>query len=119
MTLSRWSRVVETAEGTGEVRRDGERVAEVSYSLRVEIKEVVAKTFGGIPKARWGQERSINGNISVSGGDICTGDHSMASSGLLTLVMDDGRELAFHVVEHDPVRGEYLIRGSGDFRQTG
>jgi len=82
----------------------------------VELEEIIAKTFGGKPKARLGENKHITGRISISDGNIAIGEGTEDASDTLTLLMEDGREVDFYIVEHDQEGSEHLIRGKGDFR---
>ncbi len=118
MTLSRWRKVVETPEGTGQVSTENRVVAAVSYALRVEVEELVAKSFAGEPKSILRQDKFITGTMSVSDGDVNLGQSAEAAPSSLTLLLEDGRAVAFEVVHPDSGDGEYVIRGIGDFRQA-
>lgn len=118
MTLSRWRKVVETPEGTGRVTRGDDLVAKVAYALSVEQEELVARSFSGAPKAVLGQTRHVTGKISVSDGDLGPVQTTEASSGALTLLLEDGRALDFVVVDSDSGDSGYLIRGTEDLRQA-
>ncbi|MEE8469977.1 MAG: hypothetical protein V3S51_01465 [Dehalococcoidia bacterium] len=99
------------------MRFEGKAIAKVGYSLHVELEDLVAKTFNGRPKALLRQTKFITGRISVSEGDFGLGIAVQDSPDALTLLMDDGRELDFHIVDPALNGSEYLIQGSGDFRQ--
>jgi hypothetical protein len=119
MTLSRWRKVVETPEGLGQVSRGGTVVAAVRYALRVEVEELVAKTFGGHPKAQLGQRTLVTGRISISEGDPGHPAVGVTPAETMTLLLEDGRALDFSIIDADAGSGEYVIEGSGDFRHSG
>lgn len=118
MTFSRWRKVIESPKGVGHVSLDNKPIAKVGYSLSVELEDLVAKTFGGKPKAYLKQTKFITGKISIMQGDI---EHDIGvhdSSAQPTLLLEDERELDFRIVEPEPGGSEYEIQGIGDFRPT-
>jgi hypothetical protein len=116
MTFSRWRKVIESPDGVGRVSLDNKAIAEVGYSLSVELEDLVAKTFGGKPKAYLKQTKFITGNISVIQGNIEHDIIAQGPSAQLTLLLEDRRELDFRIVEPEPGGSEYEIQGIGDFR---
>lgn len=118
MTFSRWKKLLEEPEGTGQVRTEDETIDGVSFSLRVEAEELVAKTFAGKPKARLLETKSVTGRIQIpDGSESLLLPKQGKSSRPLTLVLDDGRELDFEIVERHSRSAEYIVRGIADIRR--
>ena len=118
MTLSRWRKPIETPYGAGQVSREGIVVATVNYALSVEVEELVAKTFGGQPKARLSERTVITGTVSVTDGDLGNDPDTGAASDVLTLLLEDGRALDFELAGPDSGDRVYSIRGTGDIRRV-
>ena len=118
MTISRRREVVETLQGTGEVLKELQVMAKVSYSLRIEKEEVYTRTFDGKDEHMLDQ-KFLSGCISPLDGNLeaRTGTSSTPDA-LLALTLEDGRRFQFEVVEHDAVSGEYRITGVGSFDVT-
>jgi hypothetical protein len=116
VTFSRWKKLLEEPKGTGQVRTEDETVDGVSFSLRVEAEELVAKTFAGKPKARLIERKTVTGRIQIPEGSALVLKHG-ESSGPLTLVLNDGRELDFEIVERHSRSAEYIIKGIADIRR--
>ena len=118
MTISRRREVVETLRGTGEVLRDTQVIAKTRYSLRIEKEEVYTRTFDGRDEHMLDQKflsgciSPLDGSLEAHAGTPPTSDAALA------LTLEDGRQFRFEVVEHDPVSGEYRIRGVGSFDAT-
>ena len=118
MTLHKRDRkLIEAPEGRGQVLKEGKVVAEVSYTLFVEMLETGAKSFG-IPKETRLKHKSVTGKISVTDGNITLAPNAAGLSGPFLLVMQDRREVYFFIDSHstkaNPVRQEYEIQGSGN-----
>jgi len=115
LTFSRWRKPVESLEGNGSVRVRGEVAAMVRYRLNVEVEDLVAKDFSGDPKALIKQMQVVSGTIALLEGTIDppAADRVDAS---LTLLLEDGRELDFHIVRWEARDGEYLIQGDSELR---
>jgi hypothetical protein len=118
MTLSKGSReVLETPKGTGYVRRENQVVARVSYDLCVEIVEMFARPFRPGKQARLAH-KVVTGVLSVLEGELAPPGSPGARSGPFTLVMQDSREVDFHVdrftPESRPTRQQCTISGSGN-----
>jgi hypothetical protein len=115
VTFSRWRKPVESLEGNGRVSVRGEIAAMVHYRLDVEIEDLMAKTFSGEPKALIRQTQVVSGTITLLEGTIDppVADRVGAS---LTLLLEDGRELDFHLMSWEARDGDYLIQGDGELR---
>jgi hypothetical protein len=118
MTLHKRDRkLIEAPEGRGQVLKEGKVVAEVSYTLFVEMLETGAKSFG-IPKETRLKHKSVTGKISVTDGNITLAPNAAGLSGPFLLVMQDSREVYFFIdsrsTRANPVRPEYEIQGSGN-----
>jgi hypothetical protein len=118
MTLHKRDRkLIEAPEGRGQVLKEGKVVAEVSYTLFVEMLETGAKSFG-IPKETRLKHKSVTGKISVTDGNITLAPNAAGLSGPFLLVMQDSREVYFFIdsrsTRANPVRQEYEIQGSGN-----
>ncbi len=118
MTFSHWTRVVETPEGNGKVLREAEAIADVKYSLNVEVEELIVKSFSMKPKGKVNETNKITGKISATNGDLSSIAKSSDASTQFTLSLADGREIDFSFVESEPVDGAYLIQCAEDFRQS-
>jgi len=118
MTLHKRGRqLLEAPEGTGQVLQENKRVAQVSYTLLVEMLETGAKSFG-IPKETRLKHKSVSGKILVLEGNITLAADPAGLSGPFILVMQDGRKVDFFIDSHasgtDRNRQEYEIQGSGN-----
>jgi hypothetical protein len=118
MTLHKRGRqLIEAPEGTGQVLKEGKKVAKVSYTLFIEMLETGAKSFG-IPKETRLKHKSVSGKISVLDGNITLAANAAGLSGPFILVMQDGREVDFFIDSRssrtDPAQQEYEIQGSGN-----
>jgi len=118
MTLHKRGReLTEAPQGTGQVLKEGKKVANVSYALFVETLETGAKSFG-IPKETRLKHKSVSGKISVLDGDIKLAADAAGLAGPFVLVMQDGRKVDFFIDSRssttDPARQEYEIQGSGN-----
>ena len=118
MTLHKRDRqLIEAPEGTGQVLKEGKKVAIVSYTLFVEMLETGAKSFG-ISKETRLKHKSVSGKISVLDGNITLAADAAGLSGPFLLVMQDGRKVDFFVdsnsTQTNLVRKEYEIQGSGN-----
>jgi hypothetical protein len=118
MTLHKRDRkLIETPEGIGQVLKEGEVIAKVSYNLFVEMLETGAKSFG-IPREIRLKHKSVTGKISVTDGNIKLAANAAGLSGPFLLVMQDGRKVDFFIdsnsTKSNPVRQEYQIQGSGN-----
>lgn len=116
MTLHRWDKVDETAQGVGQVSQKGAVIANASYNLGIETEEVTARSFV-MNEARFAR-KTVTGEISLLDGALLPGDDSAAPAGRFTLILDDGREVDFCVescvLRENPTRQECRIRGSGN-----
>jgi len=118
MTLHKRDRkLIEAPEGIGQVLKEGEVIAKVSYNLFVEMLETGAKSFG-IPKEIRLKHKSVTGKISVTDGNIELAANAAGLSGPFLLVMLDGRKVDFFIdsnsTKTNPVQQEYQIQGSGN-----
>jgi hypothetical protein len=118
MTLHKRDRqLIEAPEGTGQVLKEGKKVAKVSYTLFVEMLETGAKSFG-ISKETRLKHKSVSGKISVLDGNITLDADAAGLSGPFLLVMQDGRKVDFFVdsgsSRTDSGRQQYEIQGSGN-----
>lgn len=118
MTFSNWTRVVEIPEGNGKVLKGAEAIADVKYSLNVEVEELIVKTFRMEPKGKVKETNKITGKISAVNGDLGSISKSSDNSSTFTLLLADGREIDFSFIESEPIDGEYLIQCAEDFRQS-
>jgi len=118
MTFSRWSRLIETLEGAGKVIHSDKAVADVKYSLRVEEEDLVAKSFNMKVITPLNTITKISGNITTVKGDIAPYIGTRDNPAILTLNLEDGRELDFSVVDSSPIDGNYLIKGIGEFTES-
>jgi len=116
MTFSRWKKLLEEPAGIGQVRTEVSMIDGVTFSLRVEVEELVAKTFGGKPKARLTERKIVTGNIQIPEGQGLMPERER-SSAPFTLILNDGRELDFEIVERHSASAGYIIRGIADIRE--
>ena len=118
MTLHKRGRqLVEAPQGTGQVLKEGKKVAGVRYTLFIEMLETGAKAFG-IPKETRLKHKSVSGKILVTDGNIKLTADAAGLSGPFLLVMQDGRKVDFFIDSRasrtDVARQEYEIQGSGN-----
>ncbi len=110
MTFSRWKRLLESPEGTGGLLVDGRPAARVRYSLRIEVEDLVAKTFSGEPKALIRQIQTVSGRIGVTDGDADLPIEPDSQEHAVSLTLEDGRSIDIALVDFDPSNGEYIVR---------
>jgi len=114
MTLHRWGKVEETAQGVGQVRRKGTVIASATYDLTIETEKITARSF--LTDEGSFVRKTAAGGISLLDGAVLPGDEHGNPAGSFTLVLDDGREVDFRVeswVLHPDTRHqECRIRGS-------
>jgi len=118
MTLHKRGRqLIEAPQGTGQVFKEGKKVAKVSYTLFVEMLETGAKSFGIAKETRL-KHKSVSGKVLVLEGNIKLTTDAAGLSGPFLLVMQDGREVDFFIdsfaSKTEAALKEYEIQGSGN-----
>jgi len=95
MTLHRWEKAEETAQGVGKVRRKGAVIASASYDLLIEIEKVTARSF--LTDEGSFVRKTAAGEISLLDGAHLPGDEQGNPRDSFTLVLDNGNEVNFRV----------------------
>lgn len=118
MTFSRWTKIVETPQGTGTIFDGTKAIKDVKYDLIVEVEDFVAKSFNMKKVTPLKSTTRIKGTISAVKKDITSYIGSAESPASLKLVLEDGREIYFSVVDPTPIDGKYLIICTGEFKKS-
>jgi hypothetical protein len=94
--------LVESPSGIGELRRAGKRLAKVFYYLEVRREAGAAGPVDISGELTVSQDEPMQASI-VSG---------LRSGEVLSLVLDDGRQLEFHATQGSPMEKQYHITGA-------
>jgi hypothetical protein len=92
--------------GRGQVLKEGEPIATVLYSLRVQQESVEFSTFGG--KSEVDGLKDIRGEITVLDGET-----NLTDASILALRKEDGTTWAFFAKSGDPVTRKYVVVHAG------
>ncbi len=104
MTSPRY-KIIDTAEGSGEVLSRGQCIAQVEYSVRTRQE----LTSAGEEQAEG--RKIIDGLITIT-----DGERQLKGMGPLVLRMQDDREATFLADLGNPLTGSFSIKVSGSLR---
>jgi len=106
MTAKRYE-LIESIDGNGEVFKDGNSIATVTYNLRT--RQEVLQTDSGETAGRL----LIDGVVFIK-----SGEPDLFGLGPLILRTADGREVTFLPLFGTAASGSFQIKISGNFRQA-
>lgn len=107
-------KTIETPSGIGEIRKNGEHLANVSYYLQVRQEITISENLRGEKDETLGQI-SITGETTINENERMTPQvlSNMSSGEVFTLHLSDKRRLDIFAVKGDPLSGRYQIAPYG------